>query len=109
MVPDHTGGAHPTTSGRIVSVPASGARSTTRVRVDVGGGGRLQMEWNTCTYSYNLLERLNVSRNVQPRHYLIELHWNDEVSTLAGLNTRNMCQVVCMSRDVASHVIVSST
>ena len=43
-MPDHTGGAHPTTSG--------------------------QMEW---TYSYNLLERLNVSRNVQPRHFLIEL------------------------------------
>ena len=106
MVPDHTGCAHSTTSGRIVSVPASGACSTTRVRVDVGGGGRLQMEW---TYSYNLLERLNVSRNVQPRHYLIELHRNDEVSTLAGLNTQHMCQVVCMSRDVASHVIVSST
>ena len=31
------------------------------------------MEWNTSTYSYNLLERLNVSRNVQPRHFLIEL------------------------------------
>ena len=43
------------------------------VRYDVGGGGRLQMEWNTCTYSYNLLERLNVRRNVQPRHFLIEL------------------------------------
>ena len=43
------------------------------MRYDVGGGGRLQMEWNTCAYSYNLLERLNVSRNVQPRHFLIEL------------------------------------
>ena len=65
--------AHPTTSGRMVSVPVSGTCSTVRVRYDVGGGGRLQMEWNTCTYSYNLLERLNVSRNVQPRHFLIEL------------------------------------
>ena len=73
MVPDHTGGAHPTTSGRMVSVPVSGTGCTTHVRYDVGGGGRLQMEWNTCTYSYNLLERLNVSRNVQPRHFLIEL------------------------------------
>ena len=44
-----------------------------RVREDVGGGGRLQMEWNKCTYSYHLLERLNASRNVQPRHFLIEL------------------------------------
>ena len=45
MVPDHTGGAHPTTSGRIVSVPASGACSTMRVRDDVGGGGKLTMDW----------------------------------------------------------------
>ena len=45
MVQDHTGGAHPTTSGRILSVPASGTCSTIRVRDDVGGGGRLQMEW----------------------------------------------------------------
>ena len=73
MVPDHTGGAHPTTSGRMLSVPVSGTGCTTHVRYDVGGGGGLQMEWNTCTYSYNLLERLNVSRNVQPRHFLIEL------------------------------------
>ena len=46
---------------------------TTHVRNDVGGGGRLQMEWNTSSYSYNLLERLTVSRNVQRRHFLIEL------------------------------------
>ena len=72
-MPDHTGGAHPTTSGRMLSVPVSGTGCTVRVRYDVGGGGRLQMEWNTCTYSYNLLERLNVSRIVQPRHSLIEL------------------------------------
>ena len=38
-MPDHTGGAHPTTSGRIVSVPASGACSTVRV----GGGGTLNI------------------------------------------------------------------
>ena len=44
----------------MLSVPVSGTGCTTRVRYDVGGGGRLQMEWNTCTYSYNLLERLNV-------------------------------------------------
>ena len=56
-MPDHTGGAHPTTSGRMVSVPVSGTGCTMHVRYDVGGGGRLQMEWNTCTYSYNLLER----------------------------------------------------
>ena len=73
MVPDHTGCAHPTTSGRMVSVPVSGAGCRTHVRYDVGGGGRLQMEWNTCTYSYNLLERLNVNRNVQPRYCLVEL------------------------------------
>ena len=56
----------------MVSVPVSGACSTMRVRYDVGGGGRLHMEWNTCTYSYNLLQRLNEIRNVQPRHFLIE-------------------------------------
>ena len=45
MVPDHTGGAHLTTSGRMVSVPAIGACSTMRVRNDVGGGGELHMDW----------------------------------------------------------------
>ena len=91
-----TGGAHPTTSGRMVSVPVSGTGCTTHVRYDVGGGGRLQMEWNTCTYSYNLLERLNVSRNVQPRHFLIELFRREidivVVSPEAGL------EEVCRSR-----------
>ena len=59
MVPDHTGGAHSTTSGRMVRhVPVSGRMCVTMwVAVD-----RLQMLWNTCTCSYNLLERLNVSR-----------------------------------------------
>ena len=38
MVPDHTGCAHPTTSGRMVSVPVSGAGCRTHVRYDVGGG-----------------------------------------------------------------------
>ena len=89
MVPDHTGGAQ--TSGRM-SVPVSGTGCTTHVRYDVGGGGGLQMEWNTCTYSYNLLERLNVSRNVQPRHFLIELFRREidivVVSPEAGIDRR---------------------
>ena len=66
MVPDHTGGAHPTTSGRIVSVPASGACSTMRVRDDVGGGGRLQMEWKTSASC------ASTSGTEQLRHFHIE-------------------------------------
>ena len=43
------------------------------MRYDAGGGGKLQMEWNTCAYSYNLLERLPVNMKMQFRHFLIEL------------------------------------
>ena len=71
------------------------------MRYDVGGGGRLQMEWNTCTYSYGLLERLNVSRNVQPRHFLIELFRRETdivvVSPEAGMNAE--LEEVCSQED----------
>ena len=78
MVPDHTGGAHTTTSGRMWMYLRVVTGCTTRVRYDVGGGGRLQMEWNTSSYSKNLLERLTVGRNLQPRHFFIE-HFRQEV------------------------------
>ena len=47
VVPDHTRGAHPAASGRIVDVPVSGTRCTVH-RCNVGGRGRLQVVWSTC-------------------------------------------------------------
>ena len=71
MVPDHTWGAHPTTSGRIVSVPVSGACSTMRVREDVGGGG-------SCIWSGSQTSPSHRPTGAeQLRHFLLKLHRNE--------------------------------
>ena len=72
MVPDHTGGAHPTTCGRFVSVPASGACSTMRVRDDVG------WRWKVDNGLETSASCASTSGTEQLRHFLIEL-LRDEV------------------------------
>ena len=74
-----------------------------RVRDDVGGGGELHTDWKpgaSCA---------STSGAEQPRHFLIELHRDEIAFILESLNMQNLHQVVRMSRDVPSHVIVSST
>ena len=70
-----------------------------RVRDDVGGGGELHMDWKPAR---------RVRRRLVPSHCLIELHRDEIAFFLVGLNTQNLNHVVCTSRDVAVHVIVSS-
>ena len=75
VVPDHTRGAHPTTSGRIVGVPVSGTYCTMRVREDVGGGGRLHLEWQAREPAVQqVLERDELAAHIALRHEFGLLH-----------------------------------
>ena len=64
------------------------------------------MEWNTCTYSYNLP---NVSRSVQPRHFLIELFQREIVIVVVSPEAGMIAELkeVCGQEDEQHQPVIA--